>query len=443
MFRFANTPVTKKNAPWSNWAGTVQCVSECLFYPQTEEELVEIVQQAVQAGKTIRVVGEGHSFSPLVETTAYIVSLRYLSGIINIDKAAQTVTAWAGMSIKDCNEALYEAGMAMINLGDIDVQSLAGATATGTHGTGTAFGNISSEIVGFRLLTADGQLLQCSATENADIFGGGRISLGALGIITQLTLNIVPTYKLEFTSAAGPFEETMPRIAQYNEENRNFEYYYFPYSETLQLKTSNPTEKAVDHTPVLDYFNDVVMENMVFGMVTKLGSWVPAFKKTISRAMAKTFPRGTTIQHSHKVYATVRTVLFKEMEYNIPMEHYDACMREIKAAIETGTYFVFFPVECRFVKGDDCWLSPAYQRDSAYIAVHTLPNMPHEPYFTDMEAIFKRYQGRPHWGKMHQRSAQDLAPAYERWEDFLALRERLDPQGLFLNAHLKKVFGLV
>ena len=442
MFRFANAPQTTTHALWSNWSGTVQCQTECLFYPSTEEELVEIVLKAAQEGRTIRVMGEGHSFSPLLETEVYIVSLRHLSGLVALDKEASTATAWAGMSIKDCNQALYEEGMAMINLGDIDVQSLAGATATGTHGTGTAFGNLSSEIVGFRLLTADGQLLNCSKEENPIIFAAGRISLGALGIITQLTFNVIPAYKLEYTSTAGLFEETMSKIEQYNQENRNFEYYYFPYSDTLQLKISNITDKPVKHNATLSYLNDVVMENGVFGMVTKLGSKLPKLKKFISRSIANAVPERTIINYSHKVYATVRQVRFKEMEYNIPREHFDACMREVKAAIEGETYFVFFPVECRFVKGDDCWLSPAYERDSAYIAIHTLPNMPHEPYFSDMEAIFKKYQGRPHWCKMHNRTATDLAPVYEKWEDFLALRERLDPQGLFLNPYLKQLFGL-
>ena len=442
MFRIGTLFQTKLNVSWANWARTVKCRAACLFYPKTEDELKNIVLQAVQEGKTIRVVGEGHSFSPLIETDAYIVSLRCLSGLIAVDKEAQIATAWAGMSIKNCNQALYEQGMAMINLGDIDVQSLAGATATGTHGTGMEFGNLSSEIVSFRLLTASGEFLDCSAEQNSDIFAAGRIGLGVLGIITQITFNIIPAYKLEYISKAGLFEETMPQIAQYNQENRNFEYYYFPYSDTLQLKISNVTDKPIKHNPVLAYLNDVVMENTVFGLVTKIGSIFPALKKVISRSIAQTFPKGTTIHYSHKVYATVRQVRFKEMEYNIPLEYFDACMREVKATIEAQDFFVFFPIECRFVKGDDCWLSPAYQRNSAYIAVHTLPTMSHQPYFDAMEAIFKRYNGRPHWGKMHTRSAVDLAPAYERWDDFLALRAQLDPQGLFLNPYTKRLFGL-
>ncbi len=307
---------------------------------------------------------------------------------------------------------------------------------------GTAFGNLSSEIVGFRLITADGQLWNCSAEEHPEIFAAGRISLGALGIITQISFNIVPTYKLEYTCQAEPFEETMPKVAAYNKENRNFEYYYFPYAETLQVKVTNVSDKPIKHNAALAYFNDVVMENTVFGLVTKMGSIFPQLKKPISRAISKSFPKGTKVHYSHKVYATVRHVRFKEMEYNVPIEHFDACMRAVKTAIEEREYFVFFPVECRFVKGDDCWLSPAYGRDSAYIAVHTLPNMPHNPYFEEMEAIFKRYKGRPHWGKMHTRQAEDLAPAYERWEDFTALRTRLDPKGVFLNPYLKRLFGV-
>lgn len=435
----ATIPTTQTQ--WTNWAKNVTCKAQ-VYYPESEQDVQSIVHQAAELGQTIRVVGEGHSFSPLIQTNDCIVSLTKMRGLIAVDKTAQKATAWAGTPIKVANDALFEQGFAMINLGDIDVQSLAGATATGTHGTGLAFGNVSSEIVAFSIVTADGALRHCSETENRELFEAGRISLGALGIITKMTFNIAPTYKLEYTSAPGDFEETMQQIEQLNATNRNFEYYYFPHSETLQLKISNPTEKPVQHNHIAAYLNDVFMENGALQIVCDLGTWFPKLHRFIGRNMAKAVPKKTIVDHSHKIYATIRWVRFKEMEYNIPLEHFDACMRRVKAMVETGKYEVFFPIECRFVKGDDCWLSPAYQRDSAYIAVHVPAKAPHETYFRDMEALFMEYDGRPHWGKMHTRTAENLRTTYPQWDDFLALRQQLDPKGLFLNDHLQGVFGL-
>lgn len=434
--------IGKKGTKWSNWAGNVECVAEHIFYPRTEAEIVEIIQLATKDKKRIRVVGEGHSFSPLIATDYFIISLKYMAGIIHIDKENLLATAWAGTSINKANAELFKSGVAMINLGDIDVQSLGGATATGTHGTGTAFGNVSTEIVAFTIITAKGEILNCSKDENTELFLAGRISLGALGIITKMTFNIAEAYKLEYTSSSDDFYQTLDTLEDYNNKNRNFEFYYFPYSDKLQIKESNITDKPVKHNKFLAHINDVFLENTVMKLVSKIGITFPSTAKTLSRWIAKAVPKGTTINYSHEIYATVRTVYFKEMEYNIPIEDFKACIQEFKDLLEKNEYFVFFPVECRFAKGDDIWLSPAYGRDSAYIAIHVFKDQEHDPYFKEMEALFMRYNGRPHWGKMHTRTAETLSKTYEKWDDFLALRAKLDPDKLFLNPHLEDVFGL-
>lgn len=434
--------VGKKGMKWSNWAGNVECVAEYIFYPRTEAEIVEIIELATKEGKRIRVVGEGHSFTPLIETDYFIISLKYMAGIIHVDKENLLATAWAGTSINKANAALFKSGVAMVNLGDIDVQSLAGATATGTHGTGTAFGNVSTEIVAFTIITAKGEILHCSKEENTDLFMAGRVSLGALGIITKVTFNVVEAYKLEYVSSSNDFYETVDALEDYNQKNRNFEFYYFPYSDRLQLKESNITDKPIKNNKILAYINDVFLENTVMKLVSKIGTTFPSTAKGLSRWMAKAVPKGRKVDYSHEIYATVREVRFKEMEYNIPIEHFKACIQEFKDLLEKNEYFVFFPVECRFVKGDDIWLSPAYGRDSAYIAVHVFTTMEHDPYFKDMEALFMRYDGRPHWGKMHTRTAATLSTTYQKWDAFLALRAELDPNNLFLNPYLERLFGL-
>lgn len=434
--------IDRKGNKWSNWAGNVSCIAEGIFYPRTEAEIVEIIQLAKTQNKRIRVVGEGHSFSPLIETEYFIVSLRYMKGIIAVDKEKLVTTIWAGTSINEANTALYKEGLALINLGDIDVQSLAGATSTGTHGTGIDFGNVSTDIVAFTLVTANGTILHCSKDENTVLFTAGRVALGALGIITRMTFKVVEAYKLEYISSANDFETTLDNLELYQRGNRNFEFYYFPYSETLQIKESNITTKAVKNNRVLAYINDVLLENALMKLVCTIGVVFPSSYKQLSRAMARLVPKKTNIDYSHKIYATVRNVCFKEMEYAIPIEQFDQCIREFKAMVEQQEYYVFFPVECRFVKGDDIWLSPAYGRDSAYIAVHVYAPTEHNPYFKEAEELFMRYGGRPHWGKMHTRTAVNLAAAYPKWEDFLNLRAEMDPQKLFLNPYLERILGV-
>lgn len=426
---------------WKNWAENIHCELDCIHYPVNEEEVQKILGKARTAGKKIRMVGQGHSFSPLVATEDQIISLSRMTGIIALDKKQNIVEVWAGTPLKELNHQLYDHGFALINLGDIDVQSLAGSTATGTHGTGIAFGNISSEIVGFTIVLADGSILDCDKDQNTDLYEAGRISLGALGVITRIRLNVHPKYKLAYTSSAAGFEETLQLLEKHNQENRNFEFYYFPYTETVQLKASNLSDAPIKSSKLMEYINDVLIENAVMQLICHLAMILPFMYKQINRFMAWGFTKEHKVKYSHQVYATVRNVRFKEMEYNIPIEYFKECISEIKAQIEQAEYFLFFPIECRFVKEDDIWLSPAYKRMSAYIAIHVYQKTAHQPYFKDIEQIFKKYNGRPHWGKMHSNDVEYLAQQYERWEDFKALRNRMDPDGLFLNDHLIDLFG--
>ena len=365
-----------------------------------------------------------------------------MQGAISIDKNLKQATVWAGTTINALGKILHEAGLAQLNLGDIDMQSIAGATSTGTHGTGVNLGGISTQIVGLRLLTASGEFLDCSANQNAEIFAAARISLGTLGIITQFTLQLRDSYKLEYKVKKGDFEHTLQNLETYKSENRNFEFYWFPYTETVQLKISNETDAPVQDSAVKKYINQTVMENKIFGLVCRFGRSFQSNYRRINKLLAWTIGDEKRINYSHLIYASKREVRFKEMEYNIPAEHFPQLLREIKAMMEEKKYPVFFPIECRWTKQDDIWLSPSYGRDSAYIAFHVFQNTAHEAYFADMEALCMRYGGRPHWGKMHSRKAENLQNAYPKFQDFAALRQQLDPNGLFLNAHTKQLFGL-
>lgn len=424
---------------FSNWGGTVRFAPERIAMPASEEELSALVVKAAREGRCVRPVGAAHSWPALVETKDVLVSLDRMQGLIAVDGMQATV--WAGTRLKHLGELLHARGLAMENLGDIDVQSIAGATSTGTHGTGTRFRSIANQVVALRMVLADGSIVTCSASERPDLFDAARVSLGALGIITRLTLQCVPTYRLKFTGGKETLSSCLANLDRYNRDTRNFEFYCFPYSELVQTKFIHRTEERPRGSKALRYLNDVVLENSVFGAFCGIAKHIPASIPTISRLTAAVAGGNTKVDHAHRIFATVRTVRFTEMEYNIPAEHLPEAIISILRIIREERIPVNFPIECRFVQADQLWLSPAYQRDSAYIAVHMYKGMPYQAYFQRVEALLRGLGGRPHWGKMHTLGANDLATIYPRWNDFQALRKEFDAQGVFRNDYLRKLMG--
>lgn len=412
-----------------------------ILYPENEAEVQDIVRKAQQQGQKIRVVGAGHSFTPLVKTDSLIVSLDRLTGMISIDKEKQQAVVWGGTRLKALGEMLHKQGFGMENLGDIDVQSIAGALSTGTHGCGVTFGVLASQMVSCTLVTANGEILELDAENDPERFKAAQVGLGTLGIITRMGLKLQPAYKLKYVARKETFEQVLANLEDYKQKNRNFEFYWFPYSETAQTKFMNITDEAPNGTGIGAWLNEIVLENGIFWIVSRISRHIPGTFKAMSRVSAWGVSGSSKTAWSHQVFATKRLVKFQEMEYNLPAENFIPALREIKEAIETFKFKVHFPIECRFVKGDDIWLSPAHRRDSAYIAVHSYKGMPHQEYFGAMEGIFKKYNGRPHWGKMHNRTAADLKQLYPKWEDFQNLRRELDPSGLFLNGYMKELFG--
>lgn len=425
--------------PFSNWAGNLRFTPGQLARPRSEEELCALVAQAAREGRTVRPVGAAHSWPPLVETTEVLVSLDHLQGLVAVHGMEATV--WAGTRLKALGELLHAKGLAMENLGDIDVQAIAGAVSTGTHGTGSRFRSIANQVSALRMVLADGSIVTCSATQRPDLFDAARVSLGALGIITQLTLRCVPAYRLKFTGGKEPLQRVLANLERYDRDTRNFEFYCFPYSDTVQTKFIHATDEAPRGSKVLRYLNDVVLENTIFGAFCGLARHVPASIPAVSRLTAAAAGTGTKVDHSHRIFATVRAVRFHEMEYNIPRTHFPEAITAILGLIRRERIRVNFPIECRFVQADPLWLSPAYQRDSAYIAVHMYRGMPYQDYFRRVEELLLDLGGRPHWGKLHTLTAAQLQPRYPRWDDFQALRRQVDPGGVFLNGYLKAVMG--
>ncbi len=431
---------TVQGRRWKNWAHTFDSVPEKLLYPSSIDEVCEIVIEAAKLGKKIRVVGAGHSFTSLVKTDNWLVSLDQLSGVEKVDEQAGTATVLGGTRLFKIGEALGNIGYAQENLGDINVQSIAGAISTGTHGTGLKFGNISTQVLELSLVTAAGEVLVISEKSNPDYFKACLVSLGSLGIIVKVTLKITKSPVYEYNSQKIDYSRLEAQLEQYIEQNRHFEFYLFPYSNIVQIKTMNNTAKKPQSLS-LHNFTNLLLENYLFFILSEICRLFPRSSRFISRLSAKGVGTTEIAAHSYQLFATPRLVRFREIEYSIPLHHMKAAIQEIRQCIELEKYRVHFPIECRTVKADDIWLSPSYERDSAYIAFHMYKGMPYENYFRDMERIMRKYEGRPHWGKMHKLTKEQLLPLYPKLPDFLAVREELDPHELFLNEYMKELFG--
>ncbi len=427
---------------WQNWGGNIQCIPQKIRYPKDETTLLRIIQKCARKNQKIRVVGTGHSWTPLCETDQILISLERYQGIESVDTEKMQATVYAGTKLKYLGEELFKHGLAMENLGDIDEQSIAGAISTGTHGTGLKFGIIPTQVVGFTLITADGQLLECSNEKQPEIFKAAQVSLGVLGVISKITLQCVPSYKLKFLSRSEPLEDCMKNLAHYNSENRNFEFYWFPYADLVQTKFSNITDEPPQEANFFNYWSDVILENGVFGAVSELTRWIPSTSSSVAKFTSQAVATSTKTNWSHRVYAMPRLVKFNEMEYNIPLEQFEDVFWEIKECVEKEQFQVHFPTENRVVKGDDIYLSPAYGRDSAHISLHVYKGKPYKQYFKAIEAIFRNHNGRPHWAKMHHLTANELADLYPMWDKFLQIRQELDPKGIFLNGYLQQLFGV-
>ncbi|OAB47374.1 D-arabinono-1,4-lactone oxidase [Paenibacillus antarcticus] len=432
--------MTERRKKWTNWSGSVTATPELVKYPTTIDEIVEIVHnECVIGGKYLRMVGSSHSFTPVAASDQVLVSLDGLQGIVSMDVDQATAVVWAGTKLKLLGELLHESGLAQENLGDIDVQSIAGAISTGTHGSGHRLGSIATQVIGITVVNGLGEVMECTEQSHPDVFKALQVSLGTLGIIVQVKLRLRKSYVLSYESKRMDLSDCLTQLPGLIERNRHFEFFWFPYAEACQVKLMNETGSPISINKVSDFVNERLIENTLFGLLSGMCRLFPAVSSTISRISASSVPIMTKANYSHNIFATQRTVRFNEMEYSLPADCMTAVIREMREAMEREKFHVHFPIECRYVAADDIWLSPAYGRDSAYIAVHMYRGMPYERYFQVMEEIFLRYEGRPHWGKMHTLKAADLKKRYPMWQHFEEIREQMDPNHVFLSPYMSEL----
>lgn len=424
--------------PWINWAGNEYCYPSVIKAPTTEDEIAEILKNTTG---NVRPVGAGHSFSAVVPTHDTLLSTDLLSGLISHDHKSKQATLWSGTRIHDAGPLLESIGQAFINLPDMDYPSLAGAVVNSVHGTGTQFGSMSSYVSGLSLITPNGNVLECSEQRNRDIFQAARTSLGSLGVISKLTFSNVEAFDLTEVTEMADVYDILDNIDQHFANNRNFELFAFPITSRCAVVKTNIAQAEDKNYGEDDpnLLNDLQLLYRTVGNLPLVGQ---ALYQGVVAGLEPSDGKVTCITgKSYKVLAHQRLTRFREMEYTVPVEAGPACLKEILATIKAKKLPMNFPIEYRHVKQDDIWLSMFEGKMGASISVHQFSDWDYKSVFSHIEPIFWKYQGRPHWGKIHTLGYQQLQTLYPKhWQDFNEIRQHLDPQGKMLNTHLKKVF---
>jgi FAD-linked oxidoreductase len=408
---------------WSNWSGGVTSKPKQVVAPADEVALAAAIRSA--AGP-VRAPGSGHSFTPVCASDGTIVDLAAFTGLKSVDKQNLTATFASATPLWAIGPALLKEGLGLFNMGDIDRQTLGGVVGTGTHGTGRTLGSFSSAVAGFRLITANGDVLNCTPEENAEVFAAGCCSIGALGVMTEITIHVRPAYKLIEKNFLMPPDELFAKLDSLVADNRHFEFFWFPYADVAVCKSLNET-------------TDPAPEPRSAEAMHLRGEKGSSDEKAFAAINAVLPYTPFLLTQSHRLFSQLMPVAGK-MEYAVPYAKGPDAIREVVAKIRKDRINTGFPIEYRSVAADDVWISPFYQRESATIAVHQYRTVDTTPYFNACEAIFGRYEGRPHWGKRHTRTSHELAALYPEFGRFQDLRRRLDPGGKFLNPHLQGLF---
>jgi L-gulonolactone oxidase len=426
-------------AGWTNWAGDQRCRPAAIESPGTLDELQAVVARAARDGRRVRGAGSGHSFTDIALTDGVLVRLDRLTRILEVDRDSGLVRVEGGITLGEFNRALDELGLALENLGDIDRQTVAGSISTGTHGTGLGRPSISAQVEALELVGPEGDVTQVSG---GDELAAARISLGALGLIHSVTFRTVPAFTIDRLDSPRPLDDVLATLDELVTESDHFEFYVFPHTHTALCRESQRTDEPPRPKPAaLVYAQEVMFENWVGGAFAQLARRVPRLAPRLARMASAGTGRSRKVDRSFKVFASERRIKFTEMEYAIPREHIAAVVPRILETAANPKHAVAFPIEVRFVSADDPLLSTSHQQDTAYVAVHQDTHLSWEPYFREVEAIMDSYSGRPHWGKRHFQTAQTLAQRYPRFDDFVAIRDRLDPDRRFANAYTDRVLG--
>lgn len=425
-----------------NWAGNEACVPKAFATPRSTAEVAALVSEAHADGGRVKVIGAGHSFTPIAMTKGTLISMDEMNVVAEIDPEMAQVRVQAGIKLKDLNTVLAAAGLALPNLGDINVQSLAGAISTATHGTGRDVPNIGSNVVAMEIVTGTGEVLRFTEANDPTTLRAARAGLGALGVITEATIQCVPAFNLHAIETVEPLASLTSDITAFIESADHTEFFWMPGARRARVKRNHRTTEPARPQPRLAYIRDKwVGENIGFGLMCRAGRSMPSLAPVVGKVLTSSAQDRELIDRSDRIFSSPRHVRFLEMEYGIELDAIGEALERVGALVKELSFPPLFPIEVRVSAPDDAPLSTGYGRRSGWIAVHQYIGAPYEAYFRGVEQIMDDYGGRPHWGKMHYQSAATLAPRYPLWSEFAEVRSRLDPTGVFRNPYLDRVLG--
>ena len=420
---------------------------------RSTSDVEDAVRRAHETGQRVKALGAGHSFNTIAVTDGVALNVRNLSGIesrVPEPDGTVLVGLGAGTRLHEVGPALWSLGLAMRNMGDIDAQTLSGALSTGTHGTGSAFTGLTDQIAGMTIVTADGTAIRCDPTTEPELFAAARLGLGALGVVTTIVLRCVPAFLLEAVEGPGRLDPVLESWDHDRTTNDHYEFYWFPHTDQVHTKRNRRLPAEGDASPgwraaagrLAGRIGKETLENGVFEVINRVVTRVPRMIPSVNRLSASV--AGSTshsIGRSYRMFVTPRRVRFREMEYAVPVERIPDLLRELSQWFAHTDYRTAFPVEVRCAAADNIWLSTAFGRPTGYVAVHEYYRREADDYFRAFEAMARAMGGRPHWGKVHHRTAEDLAPSYPHFDDFRRVRDRWDPDRVFDNAYLRRVPG--
>ncbi len=427
---------------WRSWSGLSVARPASVLTPTDAGEVADAVVAARHQGLGVKMVGSGHSFTDVAVTDGLLLRPDRLAGITAVDREAMTVTVLAGTPLHELNRRLRGLGLSLHNMGDIEEQTVAGAISTGTHGSGGHRASLSSQVCALELVTGDGTVVTATPEHDPALFAAAKVGLGALGILTAVTFQVEPEFLLTADEAPMRYDELVARFDDLVHEHHHVDVHWFPRTDWALVKRNDRTlEAAAPLSRFRSFVEDDLLENRLFGLMNRIGNAAPRTVSPLNRLAARALTARTYTDVASRVFVAERRVRFREMEYALPREAGMAALAEARAVIDRHDWPISFPVEIRSAPADDSWLSTAHARDSTYLAFHVNAQTDHHAYFSAVEPVLRAHGGRPHWGKLHTRTAVDLAPDYPHWDDFAAVRDRVDPERVFTNGYLERVLG--
>lgn len=431
----------KNGQKWTNWSGSYLSYPSAYYAPNSIEEVCDIVKDHALLKRTIRVTGAAHSFSPVALPEQTALSLHNMRGLIEVDKENQTATFWAGTYLYEVGPLLAKYGFALSNMGDIQQQTLAGAISTGTHGTGLTFGSFSSMVTKWGFVNGLGEYTE--HVRGADALSESlHVSVGMLGILVKVTIKVVPLYSLAYTSERSNFYSEVALFQQTIRAHRNVEWFYFPGSEHIQVKKMEAVA-PIDQPKFEKYADQVkvqALENGLFYVASELCKYVPKASLAVSKLASKVVGGEARTGKSYEIYPSPRSVKFVEAEYAVPLTKLEACIEEVHMMFTAQKFDVHFPIEIRTTAGEPGYLSPTQGQECAFIAFHMYKGMNEGPYFDWVHETMKKYNGRPHWGKINRYNKDNIDTYYPNAQKFNDIRQQQDPANVFLTHYFRNIF---